>query len=342
MVTRGWLVLSLVLIGCGADQSLEHDLFPISLARAPVQPGGPKLGGLLAQVDTPTGLGSLLVDTAFPYNSLARGGCPAAPGWTYAGRMQIHDGYSPSAPLRADFDNIGLFDRCPGPSGDPAIQPVGVLAGPLLANFSTEIVLPAQEGPATLTLWPGFPGSDDQLAENGQVVLRFEPRNSFTAAQSGGEATLTLPNARVVLAACAAPQAFARTDPASTCKRGETSARASGADLMLAVGTGEGPTILTQSAWARVAGALGVAADAGTPGSLYTPFNVAPEPNALFVSVPRLALLQGVTDSSWLGPCAELARARRIEWTLANQANGSCFQPCDVSDDHAITTRGYV
>jgi hypothetical protein len=341
---RRWIILSLLLGACGSDQSLEYDLDPILLSRAPVVPGGAKLGGLLALVTTSSGLRPLLVDTAFPYSSLARGDCPstAAPGWTYGGNMDLHDPTTPGTPLRADFTNVGLFDICPGASGDPSAQPFGVMGGPLLTNFSAEFAFPRDEAePASMMLWPSFPGSDDQLAQDGRVVLHFDLRGSFTVAQGNGASALTLPNSRVVLAACAGPRAFATTQPAETCAHGEAGVRASGEDLMLAIGTGEGPTILSQSAWARLAPTLGLATDSGAAGQLYTPFSAKPIP-ALFVSLPEVALLQGITDSNWLGPCAELARARRIEWVLANQSNGACFQPCDVSGDVPLSTHPYL
>jgi hypothetical protein len=358
MSMRRWILLSVLFASCGSEQSLEHDLDAIKLDRAPMQPGGDKLGGLLALVETNAGLRPLLVDTAFPYNSLARGDCPSTPGWTYTGRMAVHDGSDQtdaSAPLRADFTNVGLFDICPGPTGDRAMQPFGVLGGPLLANFAVDfrfprIPLTPSDPPdpaslASMTLWPGFPGSDDQLAENGQVPLRFEPRGSFSIAQGDGEASLALPNSRVVLSACAAPRVASAADPAETCLRGESGVRSSGENMLLAIGTGEGPLILSQSAWERLAAKLGLAPDAGTPGELFTPFfppTSEHPPTARFVSLPRLALFQGTTDSSWMGPCSELARARRIEWVLANQENGSCFQPCDVSGEQPYATRPYL
>lgn len=352
---RRWILLSVLFASCGSEQSLEHDLDAIKLDRAPVQPGGDKLGGLLALVETDAGLRPLLVDTAFPYSSLARGDCPSTPGWTYTGRMAVHDGSNQTdgaAPLRADFRDVGLFDICPGPTGDRGTQPFGVLGGPLLANFAVDFKFPRSASdpsnptsPASMTLWPGFPGSDDQLAQNGQVALRFEPRGSFAIAQGNGEASLALPNSRVVLSACAAPRVAAATDPVETCLRGESDVRTSGENMLLAIGTGEGPLILAQSAWERLAARLGLAPDAGSPGELFTPFFSPPADNlpaARFVSLPRLALFQGTTDSSWMGPCSELARARRIEWVLANQANGSCFQPCDVSGDKPHATRPYL
>ena len=333
--------LVLLLASCGGEQSLVYDLEPIQLARAPVTPGGPARGGLLANVSTGAGIQRLLVDSAYPLNSLAPAGCAGGgtPGWTYTGNMDLRDGWSAAAPLRASFNHVGLFDLCPGPTGDAATQPAGVMGGPLLSNFSVGFELSrSADKSASMTLWPGFPGSDERLAQDGFVSLRFNLRGGGAAAQSGGEASLTLPDSRIVLAACAAPRGFSTTEPQETCARGEVALRASGQDLMLAVGTGEGPLILSQSAWQRIAASLGMASDAGTTGDLYTPFSAAPTP-ARFLTVPRLAVFQGA-DSAWGGPCAELARARRVEWALANP--GACFQPCDASGGRAVTTHSYL
>ena len=343
-MTRRLPYCLLLLAACGSDQVLDHDLEPIYLARAPIEPGGAALGGLLAQVSTAAGIAPLLVDSAFPLNSLGRAGCAsgAVPGWTYTGTMEVLDGKASMAILRASFREVGLFDICPGPTGDAATQPAGVMGAPLLANFTVGLTLPrSPDGAAFMSLWPSYPGSDGQLAQDGQVVLRFDPRGSASAGKGGGEATLTLPNGRIVLAACAAPRAFATTEAQALCGHGEAAMRASGQDLMLAIGTGEGPLILSDSAWQRVAAQLGIAPDAGTPGDLFTPFsNTATA--ARFADLPRLALFQGTPDSSWLGACTELARARRIEWVLANQGTGACVQPCDASGSQAVTTRSYL
>jgi hypothetical protein len=104
------------------------------------------------------------------------------------------------------------------------------------------------------------------------------------------------------------------------------------------VGTGEGPLILSDWAWQRVAAQLGLPADGGTAGQLFTPFVTEPLP-ARFVDIPRLAILQGNTDSAWLGACTELARARRTEWVVANQDAGRCFQPCDGTSGHSVPPR---
>jgi hypothetical protein len=86
---------------------------------------------------------------------------------------------------------------------------------------------------------------------------------------------------------------------------------------------------------------MSMASDAGTAGDLFTPFSATATP-ARFVTLPRLAIFQGITDSNWNGPCAELARARRVEWALANQATGACFQPCDVSGSQAVASHSYL
>jgi hypothetical protein len=332
-----WLLAS-----CGSDQSFVYDLESIQLARAPITPGGAATGGLLANVATSAGIQPLLVDSAYPLDSLAPAGCAGGgtPGWTYTGDMVLRDG-SAAAPVRASFDHVGLFDLCPGPTGDATTQPAGVMGGPLLANFSVGFVFPRSAGLASMTLWPAFPGSDAQLAQDGYVPLRFNLRGGSGAGQGTGEASLSLPSSRVVLAACAAPRAFSTTEPMEACVSGEGALKASGQDLMLAIGTGEGPLILSQSAWQRIAAQLGLASDAGTAGDLYTPFSLAPTP-ARFLTLPRLAIFQGISDSGWGGPCTELARARRIEWVLANQSAGACFQPCDASGGQAIATHPYL
>ena len=74
---RRRLFILLLLAACGSDQVFEHDLEPIQLSRAPIEPGGAMMGGLLAAVSTVAGIEPLLVDTAFPIDSLGRAGCAA-------------------------------------------------------------------------------------------------------------------------------------------------------------------------------------------------------------------------------------------------------------------------
>ncbi|HEY5283214.1 MAG TPA: hypothetical protein VIM14_10530, partial [Polyangia bacterium] len=120
--------LLLLAVSCGSDQSLEHDLDPIPLARAPVMPGGSPIGGLLAQVTTASGTQPLLIDSAYPMDSLARSDCAGGgiPGWTYTGDMELRDGVNLPFPVRTEFRNVGLFDLCPGTTGDATTQAAGV------------------------------------------------------------------------------------------------------------------------------------------------------------------------------------------------------------------------
>jgi hypothetical protein len=334
----------LLLASCGSNASYEYDLDPILLARAPIEPGGEAIGGLLAEVATATGIEPLLVDSAYPINSLARNGCAngGENGWTYTGDVDLY-GWNSESPLRASFHHVGLFDLCSGPTGDLSTQPWGVMGGPLLSNFVVGLTLPRNPSlqSASMALWPGLPGTDDQLAQEGWVSLRFELRGSVPVAKGNGEASLTLPNSRIVLATCAAPRSFSPTGPQETCAQGEVALKANGVELLLAIGTGEGPLILSQSAWERIAAQTNQDSKAGTDGELYTPF-AKTATMARFHTLPRLAIFEGTADSQWLGPCAELARARRIEWVLANQDAGACFQPCDANGDKAITTRPYL
>jgi hypothetical protein len=97
--------------------------------------------------------------------------------------------------------------------------------------------------------------------------------------------------------------------------------------------------VLSASAWQRLGGQV-TAPLAGEP-NLYSALVADPVP-AHWETVSRLALVDGDSGDPWPGACAELARARRMEWTLANQASGGCFQPCDVSGGKALPAAAYV
>ena len=80
----------------------------------------------MAKVTTANGIAPMLLDSAYPLNSLASSGCPATPGWTYTGDVELRAGNA-AAPVRAWFRHVGLFDICPGSTGDAASQAVGVI-----------------------------------------------------------------------------------------------------------------------------------------------------------------------------------------------------------------------
>ena len=348
MFARLFTTLSLVFAfaGCSEGPVFEYDSLPIDLQRAPTAPGGPALGATLARVQTGSGTPSLVIDTGSLLSILSRGDCPSptTEPTAYAGDIQLLAASDSGAPLRASFRGVTLLDLCAGAVGDAATQVVGVLGGDILHNFSVAFALPRVAAepnePATITIYIDLPASDSDLAANGYAVMRFGLRGSTAAATASGNGLPGLPSSRVVLRVCADPPAFSPDGPAQSCKTGEVEVQASGTNLLLALSTGHGPLVLSASAWQRLGGQVPAPLGAGEP-ALYSPLATDPIP-AHWVTVSRLALVDGDSGDAWPGACAELARGRRIEWTLANQSNGGCFQPCDVSAGVALPAAAYL
>jgi hypothetical protein len=166
------------------------------------------------------------------------------------------------------------------------------------------------------------------------------------------------PATRIVLRGCAAPRAFAPTeDREQCCARGDEIGLATGIDLALLLATGVGPMVLTQSAWARIV-AKGVLP--AMPAMTRGPLLVATWPTAIdaeWTTLPRFALVDGSEPpaSGDQGPCVDLARARRIEWTVAqasmqqpfsaHAAVSACTQPCDTdpaSPSESMNSAAYL
>ncbi|HJX63126.1 MAG TPA: hypothetical protein VJ860_04150 [Polyangia bacterium] len=342
----GTVPLVVTLAGCSQGPVFKYDSRPIELQRAPTAPGGPALGATLAKVTLGSDTPLLLIDTGSLLSSLRRGVCPSPtpePG-TYTGDIQLLAASDTGAPLRASFRGVTLFDLCPGAVGDANTQAAGVVGGDILRNFSVALSLariprdPNQ--PTTMTIYSDLPASDSDLAANGYAVMRFGLRGNTAAATASGGGLPGLPSSRVMLRACANPPAFAPNGPAQVCKTGEVEVQASGTNLLLALSTGHGPLVLSADAWQRMGGQSPTPLGAGEPG-LYSPLVTDPIA-AHWVTVSRLALVDGDSGDAWPGACAELARGRRIEWTLANQNNGGCFQPCDVSGGVALPAAAYL
>jgi hypothetical protein len=348
MMTRRLLATTIVCVGmaggCSDGPSFEYDSQAIGLRQMAVSPVS--AGATLAKVMVESGVSPLLVDTGYPLSALHRGVCPAAtpePG-TYDGDIDLVGEVSQGDPVRARFHNVTLFDLCPGAVGDE--NPVGVLGGDLLSNFSVAFSLPRPEGEvakaASMTLFDSLPAGDSDLAADGYSVLHFTLRGGGATSTDSQASRPSLPASRVVLRACGQPVSFSREDPMQTCAKGEVEAKSSGANLLLMLSTGHGPLVLSTSAWQRLSGET-AAPQAGEP-PLTSPLVSGPVP-AHWVSVSRLALVdQNPGDSNeWPGACAELARARRIEWTTAHlDQSGACFQPCDVSGSKALPAAAYL
>jgi hypothetical protein len=291
--------------------------------------------------------------------------------------------------VRARFRNLGLFELPLGPVGDASAVPRGVLGGDLLHAFSVELrfaapcdrgvavgadaggtdagVAPAGPGCASVTFWRHQGASLGFLEDAGYAVLRFQP-------YGGGETTavgqpdflglqgpVSLPATRVVLRTCAAPRVFSRTEPRELCcARGDEITLATGVDLSLLLSTGVGPMVLSQSAFARVAATL-AAEGAATPAMTAAPLLVATWPTPIaaeWTTLPRFALVDGFEPPSTgdEGPCVDLGRARRIEWTVAQQApppgstaahldSADCVQACDTDPSQtseALSSAAYI
>jgi len=329
--------------GCSGEPVFEYDSRPIALQRAPAEPGGPALGATLARVEVGSGIPALVIDTGSLLSSLRRGGCPSSTPEpvAYDGNIQLLGAGNGPAPLRASFRDVTLFDICAGAVGDANTQVAGVLGGDILHNFSLAFVLPRDPAqPATMTIYSSLPASDSDLAADGYAVMKFSLRGDTPAATASGNGLPGLPSSRVVMRVCGNPPAFSPDGPAQTCGAGEVEVQAAGTNLLLALSTGHGPLVLSASAWQRLGGDVPAPLGAGES-PLYSPLVADPIP-AHWVTVSRLALVDGDSGDPWPGACAELARDRRIEWTLANQGNGACFQPCDVSGGVALPAAAYL
>ena len=336
------LCLFLALIGCSDEPVFEYDSRPIELQRAPTAPGGQALGATLARVRVGSDTPLLLIDTGSLLSSLNRGVCPTATPEpvAYTGDVQLL-GAGDSAPLRAWFRGGTLFDLCPGAVGDAGTQVAGVLGGDILHNFSLAFALPSDPNlPSTMTIYGDLPAGDADLAANGYAVVKFNLRGATAAATDSGSGRPGPPSSRVVMRVCGNPPAFDPNGPVQTCNTGEVEVQAAGTNLLLALSTGHGPLVLSASAWQRLGGQVPSPLGAGES-ALYSPLVADPIP-AHWVTVSRLALVDGDSGEAWPGACAELARARRIEWTLANQDSGACFQPCDVSGGVALPAAAYL
>jgi hypothetical protein len=342
-----WAVAALA--ACGPSPSYYFDSRPIGLVRAPSAGAAP--GGLLALLDVnapvtaaPDRGRQVLVDTAFPVTIAPAGPCGSGRrGGRYQGTLRLGDARATpeGKPLRAIFSDVDMLDLCPGAVGDPQTRPYAVIGGSLLHNFSVEFDLPPPPAAPTVTFWDRQPGRNDFLSTTGWAVIDFRLRGGGQV-KTAAASDLSLPATRVVLRACAAPAPFSPDDPAPVCASGELFRASTGVNLTLVLGTGVGPLVLSESAWRRVAATLGRDPAAGE----LRPLWIAQRQTSIgarWVTVPRLALVdRQASERDNPGPCAELARARRIEWAERHAAEGSCIQPCDAAGGRAEDSAGYL
>jgi hypothetical protein len=342
------LALAAVLAAQSAcsEPCCTYDSQPIPLARA-------RNGEILAQVS---------IDGRAPASAVIDTGSPITL-WSATGTedVQRHEvrllglaagaGNGTHTPTRGIFRRTTTVAATLGSlegAGAP-IQPVLVLGGDLLSNFSVELGFGAPE----LVLWPEQRAGDGFLSAVGYAVLHTKlrgggelealgPREGF-----GPRGPYQYPSSLLALRACGAPRAFDREAPLpARCCAGDERALASGVDLSLLVSTGVGPLVLSRSAWARVITQLDTA-PARTPGTLLVTASISPIA-AEWSTLPRLALVDRQADPSVdPGPCVELGRARRLEQIDVIQAGNAdqaaCALPCDQdSRGRAQDSAGYL
>jgi hypothetical protein len=384
---------ALAAAGC-SEACCTVDSEPIPVARAPLGmlPGR---GGLLARAQPPGGgtAFDMVVDTASPVTILA--GPPSQGSLhVQQGGFDLLDASEPMD-VRARFRNLGLFSLPLGTVGDDVTTPRGVMGGDLLHAYSVEMRFaqkcpgadagaddasaadadadadadagdgggaPPAQTCSSVTFWNHQGASLSFLEDAGYAVLRFAlfGGGETTASSQGDflglEGPVTLPATRIVLRACAQPEPF---DPLTAtrqtcCTRGDEIGNATGVDLALLVATGVGPLVLSQSAWLRIAARI-TPAPAVTTGRLY----VATWPMmipAQWTTLPRFALVDNEPPSTGdEGPCVDLSRARRIEWTARQTALmdpfsehpdvAECVQPCDTDPsqpNEALSSAAYL
>jgi hypothetical protein len=358
------------------------------LPAASVGDGGtpPDGGALVALAGLPGASASqlfpMVIDTGSPFTILA--GPTAANPQTNAAGWNLYQAGAPLSlmtmlpPLRATFrgwDVIGVPLYPAGaptslplyPAGAPTSLPLGVLGADLLRGYSVEFRFGARcpDGPGLcsfMTFWGHLDEDASLLEDAGYAVVTFTPFGGGEITAEGDpdflglRGPLDVPATRVVLRACAVPDAFSPQIGAGLSPAGCTDAQdalnqATGVDLSLLVDTGVGPLVLTASAWARVvaAAALGPtpvtlplpppAPPTPAPPPLYVATWPTPIDVLLWATIPRFVLinLEAGPDND-PGPCVELGRSRRTEivsyWTVHEPALGLCGARCDIDPNN--------
>jgi hypothetical protein len=330
----GAAVLALLIGGGACDEPCcTIDGQPITLIRGPA-------GELLVGVRTGTTTSGLALFDTGAAMSLWHTARPATPP-TLVARTITLVGPAPEGavtPARAVFRGLITAETTVGAVGTAAdnLRLAAVLGGDLMRGFAVEIRFAIPEA----TFWPREPATDNFLASSNYAVLHL-PRRGGGELESqdpgnflGEHAPHQVPPSRLLLRACAAPDVFRREDPLPVrCCRGEEQSVSTGTDLSLLLSTGAGPTVLGRAAWERIRLRLDPAPPPGERRPVLLAQSATPI-DAEWVKLPRLALVNRQAELSLdPGPCAELARSRRLEQVellqVQNSSLAACALPCD-------------
>jgi len=337
--------LSLNLAGC-SEPCCAFDGHPVRLAVA-------ASGVRFAQVSVgDSAPGPALVDTAAPLTLVSDLNSEAGP---RVGRDQLRLWDAEATDLlRGRFSGVQVIRSTLGTvDSNPASA---ILGGNFLRNFSVRF----SGKPPAVAFWENQPASSSFLSASGFAVIETDLLGGGQVDASGesdflGQSgPLQFPATRIVLRACAAPNAADPNEPLpQICCSGDQFSLTSGVDLALVLATGWAPLVLSESAWQRIRARRPDIAEASAETTVTHPAFAEPI-QARLASLPRLALVdQERARRSDPGPCVELARARRLETVARDQyaaeqqgrTTARCALPCDQDPDNrprALNSAGYV
>jgi hypothetical protein len=289
----------LLVAGC-CDPTFIIDTFPVPVDLAG---GVPILAARAAELAG--GPLRVVLDTSAPVTILDEGA-----GVTSRRRLELELLRGPPPPaglpvMRASFQCVPALISPVGAVGAGAPDDVaGVIGGDVLSR----VALRLEAGKGQVRFFPDVAGDDATHEDACTAVMRV------TLAGGGrfiaGNDVVDFPPSRIVVGACLAPDAEGGTAP-------------SGADTLLVVATGVGPTVLSRTTARAALGLDDAAIDALPQTRVYLPGDTQLFGEVARVTrVPRMALTGRVEGR---GPCAELFVSREVVACPADQlVAGAC------------------
>ncbi|HZS38719.1 MAG TPA: hypothetical protein VFF06_17930, partial [Polyangia bacterium] len=264
----------------------------------------------------------VVIDTGSPITAYHKvGGADADVSYGHIGLFRLYAAGA-GAPPRLEIQNIQLYQTELRSVGRSAFPVGGVLGGDNLERFA--IGLDYRGGAPAMTLVESILACSCQLANDCQAVFPFQLLGGQEQIALGTN-LYTYPATRVVLDACLEPE----PDPVSAGLPCATNAltlpptneryQPHGVDVKLIVATGFPGFALGAGAYDRLRGQGAAAQALASPVRLHLPDVDDDGPNAEGLAVgvgqlggPGVSALAVVSRELYLGPCAELARSRRM------------------------------